>query len=575
MLSRFPGSPQIPNRLQLRSVFPKWRQIIVSQFATVCLLCAAQSAAAHEGHQAATYEVTAAADNVQQATHLRLEVTDASTGLSTAARFTLTIDGKSYVPEQIGANGLRFVSIHQRKQHVFPATYSRGSGAVLIPLPPTAKKGTVTVTKGFEFLPVTQEFDLQDQYGAAEVAMKRWIALSENGWHSADEHLHYERTDPKHDADWLTMMDADGLSHAYFMVLRGGNVPGVWAEQFAYGQAGEGKDSQRLIRPGEEYRDGTQGHINLLGIEEVIQPISTGGIGQPQIDFNYPPLLDVYRQTHDQGAIGGPAHGGSLARSSTAVLDTVLGAVDFFEIANTHLYKTDVWYRLLNCGLIVPPVGGTDLPNFGFRDPWQPLLGEVRTYVRTGPNHDFEGWKAGLRRGEVFVTSGPMIRLDVNGVGPGGKVRLPGSGGEVTITAVLASPRPLTGFEIIRMGKPLSVQLAHSTNEQIYRIKIEKKLAINSSCWLAARGTGGHKTAVEQGLGIEQSEFAHTAAIGVIVGGQPIHDPAEVEKVKRQLVSQQEYYRGEAKFEKPQHRRRFFNLFEQAMVRLEDLSAAH
>ena len=25
---------------------------------------------------------------------------------------------------------------------------------------------------------------------------------------------------------------------------------------------------------------------------------------------------------------------------------------------------------------------GTDLPNFGFRDSWQPFLGEVRTYAQ-------------------------------------------------------------------------------------------------------------------------------------------------------------------------------------------------
>ncbi len=85
--------------------------------------------------------------------------------------------------------------------------------------------------------------------------MGRWINLQAEGWHAADEHLHYERTDPRHDNDWLTMLDADGLSHAHFLVLRGGNLPGIWAQQFAYGKAGEATDGKRLIRPGEEYRD--------------------------------------------------------------------------------------------------------------------------------------------------------------------------------------------------------------------------------------------------------------------------------------------------------------------------------
>jgi hypothetical protein len=111
-----------------------------------------QTLFAHEGHQAATYEVTPVATDVERGKHLRLKVVDAVSSRPTAARFTLTVNGTKYIPPNLAQHGLRFISIHQRRKQQFTATYSRGSGVVLIPLPNDATSGTVTVAKGFEFV---------------------------------------------------------------------------------------------------------------------------------------------------------------------------------------------------------------------------------------------------------------------------------------------------------------------------------------------------------------------------------------------------------------------------------------
>lgn len=532
------------------------------------LLSCATAASGHEGHRAATYRVTASADDVATQTHLRLRVQDADSGQLIAARLTLTVDGQDYVPPRLGPHGLRFVSRHQRRRQQFVAIYTRGSGEVFIPLPPDAERGTVTATRGFEFIPGSTPFEVRDGVARAEVSLRRWIDLQAEGWHAADEHLHYERTDSAHDADWLTMLDADGLSHAHFLVLKGGNLDGVWADQFAYGPTGQADNGKQLIIPGEEYRDKQQGHINLLGISEVIPPISTGGIGRPKVPFNYPPLLDVFRRTHELGGIGGPAHGASFSRNSTALLDTILGEVDFFEIANSHLLSTDVWYDLLSCGFLVPPVAGTDLPNFGFRDAWQPFFGEVRTYVRTGDEHSFDAWKAGIRRGETFVTSGPIIRVTVNGVGAGGTVELPQEGGDLEIVAELASTRPLTDFRIIVMGEPLPVEHSRSHADGIHRLTVRHRLRVTESCWVAARGLGEPKTAIERGLNRKQAVMAHTGIVAVLIGGRPVRSAAAIESVGRQLAEQMEYYRSHAVYERAEHRLRFVDLFERAMQKL-------
>ena len=59
--------------------------------------------------------------------HLMLTVLDDESGEPTAARFTLQVDGSDFVPDQIGPAGIRLVSIHTRKRHYFPITYTRGT----------------------------------------------------------------------------------------------------------------------------------------------------------------------------------------------------------------------------------------------------------------------------------------------------------------------------------------------------------------------------------------------------------------------------------------------------------------
>ncbi|MDA2928373.1 CehA/McbA family metallohydrolase [Acidobacteria bacterium AH-259-O06] len=522
----------------------------------------------HHGHRGPTYEVRKSIEIKSGEKKLQLTVIDQQTGKPTAARFSLMVNGASYTPHGLGKNGLRFVSIHQGRGQRFVALYTRGSGDVEVPLPANARGGVVLVTKGFDFFPEQISFEVKGDTAKVNTKLWRWTDIRAQGWLPADEHLHYDRLDPAHDKDWLTILDADGLTHAHFLVLKGGNLPGVWARQFAHGKAGEVGDGQRLIRPGEEYRDGSQGHINLLGIGEVILPISTGGIGRPQIVYNYPPLYDILQRTRAVGGIGGPAHGGTLSRSPTAVLDTVLGGVDFFELANTHLYEVDVWYRLMNCGYVVPPAAGTDLPNFPFRDSWQPLMGETRMYVRVGPKQDFPSWKEAVRRGEVFISSGPIIKFAAGGAEPGGVIQLPAVGGDVLLEAELASPRHLQALEIVHNGTVVTAPIRKTNDGPIHRWRIRQRLRITESSWLAARGVGAAKRALEEHTTFKRNAIAHTAAIRVLVGDQPIRSSQDAKILLRQLRDQQEYYRTQAKYEQTEHRTRFLQLFDSAIAEI-------
>ena len=525
-------------------------------------------ATAHDlhGHSGPTYEITGPARIEAGQPRLKLSVLDRKTGKPTAARFSLVVDGEDYIPSAVGEHGLRFVSIHVGKKQRFTALYTRGSGEVEVPLPGGAQSGTIHIAKGLEYLPVEVPFMVAGETTQVTVTLHRWADIRSKGWLPVEEHLHYGRTDPAHDRDWLTILAGDDLTYGHFLVLKGGNLPGVWASQYAYGKDGEVSDGDRLICPGQEYRDGMQGHINLLGIEEVIPPILAGTRDHP---YNYPALYDVFQRARDLGGLVGPAHGTALGRSPTGIADTVLGAVDFFEIANTHLYKTDVWYRLMNCGYVVPPAAGTDLPNFPFRDSWQPLLGEVRMYVNTGGKVDFESFKQAVREGKAFVSSGPMIDFAVGGVGPGGTVRLPKAGGEVLVTAELSGPRPLGSFDVLCNSESLTADIDKKKDGPVHRWRIAKRVRITRSGWLAARGSGVAKNAIKQHTGITQNTIAHSGAVRVLVADEPIKSAEDAAFLIKHLRSQIELYRSRAKYKEPQDRDRALGLFESAIRELE------
>ena len=509
---------------------------------------------------------------------LRLAITNDSGGQFTPARFSLIVDGRPYFPEKLNSHGLRFKSVHEAKKQTYVVLYSRGTGSVELSLPRGAKRIRVAVAKGFEFRPASQNHDVNNGIVVVNVALRRWTNQPDQGWSAADAHVHYDRLNRAGDRDWLTMLAGDGLTQAHFMVLKGGKVPGIWARQYEYGINGEASDGERLIRSGEEYRDSAQGHINLLGLNEIIEPISTGGLGHPPVPVNYPPLKDVLEQTRRLNGLAGVAHGGSLGRHPTAIVDSVLNAVDFFEIGNAHLYSLDLWYRLMNCGFNLPPAAGTDLPNFPARDPWQPFLGSMRMYVKTNGSPDFESWKRAVTAGHVYVTSGPILSVNVNGVGPGGVVRLPASGGEVRIDAELATPIGLRSFELVRMGDTVGTDVKKTQDGDVIRWRIRKRLQVRKSCWLAVRGEGLSIESIRSAMRQKESWFksdtvAHSAAIRVVVGDQPIRSSEDAEYLTSMLRRQQEYYRTSGRYAQGKHRLRVLDTFEQAITELESRTA--
>ena len=187
-----------------------------------------------------------------------LNVIDDATGGRLATRFTVIVDGIRHEPRWLGPHGLRFVSVHVAKRQSEVVTYARDTGPVWVPLTPTAKRVRVEVAKGLDYIPVSVETEVHADPIEVTARLRRWNRLREDGWRAADAHLHYDRIEPAADRDWFAMMNGDDIAHSQFMTLKGGMVPGVWAEQFAFGDQGEAVADGSTIVAGEEYRDRLQ-----------------------------------------------------------------------------------------------------------------------------------------------------------------------------------------------------------------------------------------------------------------------------------------------------------------------------
>lgn len=493
---------------------------------------------------------------------LIINIVDADSGEPIAARFTLEIDGQTHTPHWVDNSGVRFTSSHITKKQIFTATYTRGQGPVQVSLPANAKHVRVFAAKGFEYRLAKAHGDVVNGRLTLKIAMRKWIDLETKGWVGVDEHLHYDRLTKEDDDEWLAMLDGDGLGAGHFMVLKGAMVDGVWSRQYAYGPAGQATNGQQLVVPGQEYRDSSQGHINLLGVNKIVQPISTGGLGIPKVKENFPPLHDVFIEARKRDGLVGVAHAGTLGKHPTAVADAVLGAMDYWELSNGFIYNTDNWYRLMNCGIFLAPIGGTDLPNSPLRDTWQPMLGSIRTYVQTEGLRDFDTFKTAVKQGKTFISGGPIIAIKVNGLDVGGTVQLPKGGGEVVVEIELASPRLPRELVLIKNGKAAPAKIQKIKGDGIHRWRITQSVRFNRSGWLSAWGKGARLEAQQL------DAIAHAGAIRVLVGVQPIQSNADAQNLIDQLKQRRAYYQKSGVYETEADRKHALSLFDKAMAKL-------
>ena len=184
-------------------------------------------------------------------------------------------------------------------------------------------------------------------------------------------------------------------------------------DQFPMGPVLSHSDGEYHLQMAEEYRnDNHYGHINLLNITQLIQPLAAGpGSGGSPEAFDYPLNRTVIHAARKQGGVSIEAHNLGPVFCSDVPVNVALGLADSLDQLEPEHY-----YRFLNSGFHIGLTNGSDHP--------ARVAGCVRAYVRVDGPFTYERWIDGLRKSRTFVTSGPLVFLHVNGADIGDTLRV-------------------------------------------------------------------------------------------------------------------------------------------------------
>ena len=353
-------------------------------------------------------------------------------------------------------------------------------------------------------------------------------------WLAGDDHVHLVRAREDDDI-FLRWMQAEDLAVANFLELQRQQHA---AMQWGFGESAEARAEGFSIRSGHESRSRFYGHTLFLGPSRMIEPLSIGleYANSPQA---YPNPLTLFAEGRRLGALTGFAHFYGSQPNSTLLMNLVHGAIDFVEVFQFGVLKTAEWYELLNAGFQVVGLAGSDFPANLSRFPsWPralPLLGPERALVRADAGESaYAAWAAGVRRGAVVLTNGPLLDLSIDGHVTGDTTTWNGDSLDVRGTARAAYFRPIEHIEIVCNGEVVARILGDGTRENL---QLDFRLELQQSAWLAARVTA-------RTLEGEPAIQAHTNPIYFHHDGTPVRVEPDRQAVRERWRNEIAYYRS-------------------------------
>ncbi len=364
------------------------------------------------------------------------------------------------------------------------------SGHFLIDLP--AGQWRIRASHGMEYVPVADEFEVN---GRGEVKktlpLRRWIDLPAQGWWSGDVHVHHPSVDPAQREFLIQYAVAEDVHLVNLLEM--GDHTGTAFKQAGFGQPFRVQRGNFALVAGQEDPRSTFGHIIGLNLQSMVRDTTT-------YDF-----YDVtFRGIHAQkDALVGFAHfawnGCDLPRGFPWYVTT--GELDFVELLQFGLLNRLDYIDYLNLGFRLTAAAGSDTP-------WGSTIGEVRTYVHTGPTFDVDAWFRNLKAGHTFVSNGPALEFTVDD-------ELPGTELTRTAGARLKIRARARGHARVGLPTALRVESAAGVVKEVKSAQGQSELAIElehvieDSQWLMA------------GVVCDNGALAHTTPVYVVVKAQP------------------------------------------------------
>lgn len=356
------------------------------------------------------------------------------------------------------------------------------------------------ITKGPEYEKKVIEISVIDNSQLEmNIKLKRLYDLTKIGWFGGDTHMHTTYSDGKQSVEQLALAcSAAGLSWA---VLSDHNTIAGKNEWLSFA------NHKMITIPGEEVTTEI-GHINALGIDQLIQwkPATTDE-----------DIKKIFTSIHSQNAIAQINHPFDLKDPFEKIYVEDFDLIEIWNGGAPPIAKgignqeaQEYWYKLLNQGKKIPAVASSDchdiysaysllgllplemvvqilqreLPNSEFIEyaknneltlrnwvKYGLFPGTPRTYVKVSKLNQENILKA-LKNGKSFMTNGPLVLVDVNGVEPGETALI---SQKMMLNISIMSNTPINELRIIQSGQTVhSISIKDKTIFECM-IKIDPK----------------------------------------------------------------------------------------------------
>src|SRR5262245_39182254 len=486
---------------------------------------------------AALVGVIAQADE-PRTVRLRGEIVDAETGKQIAARIYIQgADQKWHHARSTDPKGSAINYDKNRPESKSVEIHTTLSAHSFVADPPPSTY-TVTIERGKEYHPLTQQVKIDAQTPQQTFKLRRWIDMAHRGWYSGDTHVHRSL------AETPNLVMAEDINVAFPLLH--------WVQD-----AFTAPNKKNLVR------DDDPGRLIEVDPIHVIWPRNTEYeifvVGKQRhtlgaffvinhktpFEDGVPPVGPIVRKTRrENGLIEMDKHNWPWSMALAAIMP-----IDLFELSNNHIWRTEFafrgygeqpaeymkierddkgwtewgwidfgfqnYYALLNCGLRLRPTAGT-------ASGVHPVpLGFGRVYVHLSDGFSYEGWLKGLNEGRSFVTTGPMLFVKLSDQDPGhvfkdvkaGEFRLTGS---AISRVALSRIEVVINGEVARTIKPIN----RKTDADAFETAIDEKLPIDGSSCIAVRCFEDHPD--------KRVRFAHSGPFHIEIPGQPLR-PRKVE----------------------------------------------
>ncbi|GMU22975.1 MAG: hypothetical protein AMXMBFR13_30590 [Phycisphaerae bacterium] len=324
----------------------------------------------------------------------------------------------------------------------------------------------VHVERGTEYVP--HEAHINITAGATirlRIPLERWINMREEGWYSADLHVHFGHDNPVI-LQQLARADDVNLVPAFTYWNEFREQWPIWPEGANLGSSPSHLVTRRNIEieriGGDPYHS-----VGALLIFGLTQPIHV-----ERHDHTWPPdavLARMAKQSSPDCVIDT-----DKPQWGENVVGVALGLFDSAQLCHNHFHRessmrmccgmalaevkdgklwpdanellartNETYYRWLNCGFRLAATGGSAMGVMPVP------LGYSRTYAKLdGPLTEKNYLKA-VRAGRTFATSGPMVLFTVNGSSVGSLIECSSSQPE-KLTARIE----VRGFRTVHLSEP-------------------------------------------------------------------------------------------------------------------------